>query len=273
MTQSGAGSRERGFSGQTAIVTGGAGGIGSAVALRLADGGASVVVVDRNPTRFDELEAQLRERAGGGMTLELDPGRWDDAVAMTETCIERFGTIDILVNSTGIVAPQPFLELTPDNWRAHMSSHLDAYFHSMRSVAPEMATRRYGRIVNMASVAGLMGPVDLAPYSTAKSGIIGLTRAASVELADAGITVNAVAPGPIETPMLTEAWSAEALAARAQHMPIARWGTPTELADVVVFLARRETSLVTGVVLPVDGGSVAAGAYMVEMYRRRTQAS
>jgi len=264
-------SQDGNFAGQTAIVTGGAGGIGSAAALRLAAEGAAVVIVDRDSKRFDELGAQLRAHTDKFMTLELDPGQWNDAVEMTERCITEFGGVDILVNSTGIAVPQRFLELTPDNWRAHMNSHLDAFFYSMRAVAPEMAKRNYGRIVNIASVAGLMGPIDLAPYGAAKSGIIGLTRAAALELADLGITVNAIAPGPIETPMLREAWSAEALAERAQHLPIARLGTPDELADVIAFLARRTASFITGVTLPVDGGSVAAGAYMVEKYRRRKQ--
>ncbi len=259
------------FAGQTAIVTGGAGGIGSAVALRLAAEGAAIVIVDRNPEGFDELQAQLHEHTRDYLTLELDPGQWDDAVAMTAMCIDKFGCVDILVNSTGIAKPQPFLELTPENWRAHMNSHLDATFYSMRAVAPEMAKKHYGRIVNMASIAGLMGPIDLAPYGAAKAGIIGLTRAAAFELADVGITINAIAPGPVETPMLTSAWSAEALAERAQHLPIARWATPAEIADVIAFLVLRETSFITGVTLPVDGGSVAAGSYMVEKYRRRKQ--
>lgn len=260
------------FAGQTAIITGGAGGIGSAAALRLAAAGAAVVVVDRNPAGFDQLQKQLQELGCDYLTLELDPGQWDDALAMTAACIDKFGSVDVLVNATGIATPQPFLELTPENWRAHMNSHLDAFFYSMRAVAPEMAKKNYGRVVNIASIAGLMGPIDLTPYGAAKAGIIGLTRAAAFELADVGITVNAIAPGPVETPMLRAAWSDDALAERAQHLPAARWATPQELADVIAFLALRESSFITGVTLPVDGGSVAAGSYMVEKYRRRKQA-
>src|SRR5438067_7539196 len=135
-----------------------------------------------------------------------------------------------------------------------------------------MAKRRYGRIVNLASVAGLIGPIDLAAYGAAKAGLIGLTRAAALDLADFGITVNAVAPGPIETELMLGVWTAEALRERPQHGAIARFGTVEEIAHSVLFFASPEAGFITGVTLSVDGGAVAAGAYMVEKYRRRKAA-
>jgi NAD(P)-dependent dehydrogenase (short-subunit alcohol dehydrogenase family) len=132
-----------------------------------------------------------------------------------------------------------------------------------------MAKRKYGRIVSLASVAGFMAPIDLTPYGVAKSGIIGLTRSMALELADYGITANAIAPGPIDTEMVRAAWSKEALEERANHLPIRRLGQTEEIARVALFLAAPESSYISGATLVVDGGSVAAGAYMVEKYRRR----
>jgi NAD(P)-dependent dehydrogenase (short-subunit alcohol dehydrogenase family) len=260
------------FTDQVAVITGGAGGLGTAIANRLAHEGANIVIVDRDTSRFPDLEAQLAKHGHDSLFLELDPGKWDDAQELTRRSMEKFGRIDVLVNCTGVAKAEPFLESTPENWQSHINSHLDAFFYSMRSIAPEMVSRGYGRIVNLASVAGMMGPIDLIAYGAAKTGIIGLTRAVSFELADHGITVNAIAPGPIETPLLLSAWSKEALEARAQHLPIARLGTPDDIANAASFLARPESSFITGITVPVDGGSVAAGAYMVERYRRRQSA-
>ena len=136
-----------------------------------------------------------------------------------------------------------------------------------------MAARGYGRIVNLSSVAGLIGPIDLAAYGASKAGVIGLTRAAALDLADHGITVNAIAPGPIETELMLGAWSAEALRERPQHGAIARFGTVEEIAHSALFLASPESGFITGVTVSVDGGAVAAGAYMVEKYRRRKAAA
>ncbi len=132
-----------------------------------------------------------------------------------------------------------------------------------------MVKQKYGRIVNLSSVAGLIGPIDLAAYGAAKAGIVGLTRAAALDLADYGITVNAIAPGPIETELMLGVWSAEALRERRQHGMIARFGTVDEIAHAALFLASPESGFITGITLPVEGGAVAGGAYMVEKYRRR----
>jgi 3-oxoacyl-[acyl-carrier protein] reductase len=141
------------------------------------------------------------------------------------------------------------------------------------AVAVEMAKKGYGRIVNLSSVAGVIGPIDLAAYGASKAGVIGLTRAAALDLADYGITVNAIAPGPIETELMLGAWTADALRERPQHGAIARFGTVEEIAHTALFLASTDSGFITGVTLSVDGGAVASGAYMVEKYRRRRAAT
>jgi 3-oxoacyl-[acyl-carrier protein] reductase len=136
-----------------------------------------------------------------------------------------------------------------------------------------MAKRRNGRIVNISSVAGLIGPIDLAAYGVSKAGVIGLTRAAALDLADFGITVNCIAPGPIETELMLGAWTAEALRERPQHGAIPRFGTVDEIAHAAAFLAAPDSGFITGIMVSVDGGAVAAGANMVEKYRRRKAAA
>jgi NAD(P)-dependent dehydrogenase (short-subunit alcohol dehydrogenase family) len=166
-----------------------------------------------------------------------------------------------------------FLEITPADWQRQLDVNLSGTFYCMQAAAREMATRGYGRIVNLSSVAGLIGPIDLAAYGTSKAGVTGLTRAAALDLADQGITVNAIAPGPIETQLMLGAWSQEALRERPQHGAIARFGTVEEIAHTALFLAAPASGFITGITLPVDGGAVAAGAYMVEKYRRRKSAA
>jgi NAD(P)-dependent dehydrogenase (short-subunit alcohol dehydrogenase family) len=145
-------------------------------------------------------------------------------------------------------------------------------FYCSQAAARDMRSRGYGRIICISSVAGFMGPIDLAAYGAAKAGIIGLVRAMALELGEYGITANAIAPGPIDTELLRSAWPADVYAERAEHIPIRRLGKVEEIAHAVTFLASPEASYISGVVIPVDGGSVAAGAYMVEKYRRRKAA-
>jgi NAD(P)-dependent dehydrogenase (short-subunit alcohol dehydrogenase family) len=190
------------------------------------------------------------------------------AAAVSEI-VGSLGRLDILVNNAGIETRAPFLEITPDEWQRQLDVNLSGTFYCTQAAAREMEKRGYGRIVNLSSVAGLIGPIDLAAYGAAKAGIIGLTRAAALDLADFGITVNAIAPGPIETELMLRVWTAEALRERPQHGAIPRFGTVDEIAHAALFLASAESGFITGITLSVDGGAVAAGAYMVEKYRRR----
>lgn len=258
--------------GQVACITGAGRGIGKAIALRFAGEGADVAVVDLNGEWAHATGEEIKKLGRRAFVKTADVSDYDQVQDTVREAVAALGRLDILVNNAGIGKAQPFLQITRENWERHLHVHLFGSFYCAQAAAREMARRNYGRIINIASVAGLMGPIDLAPYGAAKAGIIGLTRAAALDLADYGITVNAIAPGPIDTELL-RTWPAEALRERAQHLPIARLGKVEEIAHAALFLASPESGFISGTVLVVDGGSVAAGAYMVEKYRRRKAGS
>jgi NAD(P)-dependent dehydrogenase (short-subunit alcohol dehydrogenase family) len=259
--------------GQVAIVTGGGRGIGKAIAMRLAADGAGIGVVDIDGTRAEVTSGEIRKMGRQAIPVEADVSNLDAVRAAIGEIVTKLARLDILVNNAGVEKRSPFLEITVEDWQRQLDVNLTGTFYCTQCAAREMAKRNYGRIVNISSVAGLIGPIDLAAYGSAKAGVIGLTRAAALDLADFGITVNAIAPGPIETDLMRGAWTAEALRERPQHGAIARFGTVDEIAGAVAFLASPDSGFVTGVTLSIDGGAVAAGAYMVEKYRRRKAAS
>jgi 3-oxoacyl-[acyl-carrier protein] reductase len=254
--------------GQVALITGAGRGIGKAIALRFAREGADIAVVDLNREWTQTAGEEITALGRRVFVKTADVSDYDQIQSTVREAAAALGKLDIVVNNAGIGKAQPFLEITKENWERHLHIHLFGTFYCAQAAAREMAKQKYGRIVNIASIAGLIGPIDLAPYGAAKAGIIGLTRAAALDLADYGITVNAIAPGPIDTELL-RTWPADALRERAQHMPIARLGKVEEIAHAALFLASPDSGFITGTVLAVDGGSVAAGSYMVEKYRRR----
>jgi 3-oxoacyl-[acyl-carrier protein] reductase len=255
--------------GQAGVVTGGGRGIGKAIALRLAREGADIAVidVDHDSAATTAQEVEHLGRQSIAVVADVSDAGAINA-AMTEV-VEKLGRIDVLINNAGIEKRSPFLEIDPKDWQRQLEVNLSGTFYSTQAAAREMAKRGYGRIVNLSSIAGLIGPIDLAAYGASKAGVIGLTRAAALVLADFGITDNAIAPGPIETELMLGAWTAEALRERPQHGAIARFGTVEEIADTALFLASPTSGFITGITVSVDGGAVAAGAYMVEKYRRR----
>lgn len=261
------------FDGQVALVSGAARGIGKAIALALAREGADVAIADVNHEGAENTAREIRAIGRSAFAASCDVRDHAEVQRLVADTIAALGKVDVLVNNAGVAKAQPFLEISPENWENHLRTHLFGAFYCSQAAARDMASRRYGRIVTIASIAGFMGPLDLAPYGAAKSGLLGLTRAMAFELADHGITANAVAPGPIDTELLRTAWSKEALEERAEHIPVRRLGTVDEIAHAVLFLASPEAAYVSGAVLVVDGGSVAAGAYMVEQYRRRRASS
>lgn len=257
---------------RVALVTGAGRGIGKAIALRFAREGADIAVLDLNAESAQAAAEEIRKLGRRATARCVDVADCERVQAAIVEAAAELGGLDICVNNAGIAKAQPFMEITRENWERHLQIHLFGAFYCAQAAAREMAKRKFGRIVNIASVAGLMGPIDIAPYGAAKAGIIGLTRAAALDLADYGITVNAIAPGPIETELL-RVWPPEALRERAQHQPVARLGQVEEIAHAALFLASPESGYVNGTVLVVDGGAVGAGAYMVEKYRRRKAAT
>jgi NAD(P)-dependent dehydrogenase (short-subunit alcohol dehydrogenase family) len=261
------------FEDQVVMVTGAGQGIGKAIALAFAREGADIAVLDIDRDTAEAAAGGIRD-TGRRVTISITDVSVVEAVdTAVQEVVREFGRLDVLVNNAGIEARGAFLDITPTDWQRQLDVNLSGTFYCMQIAARAMATRGYGRIVNISSVAGLIGPIDLAAYGASKAGVAGLTRAAALDLADYGITVNAIAPGPIETQLMLGAWSAEALRERPQHGAIARFGTVEEIAHTALFFAAPASGFITGVTLPVDGGAVAAGAYMVEKYRRRKSAA
>jgi 3-oxoacyl-[acyl-carrier protein] reductase len=255
--------------GQVALVTGGGRGIGKAIALRFAREGADVAVLDVERETAEATVQEIRELGRRALVAATDVSDSNAVTAAVTGVVDELGKLDVLVNNAGIEKRAPFLEITPEDWRRQLDVNLSGTFYCTQAAAREMSKHSYGRVINVSSVAGLIGPIDLAAYGAAKAGIVGLTRAAALDLADAGITVNAIAPGPIETELMLGVWTAEALRERPQHGAIARFGTVDEIAHTALFLASPESGFITGVTISVDGGAVSSGAYMVEKYRRR----
>ena len=260
---------EMSLEGQVAMVTGGGQGIGKAIALRFAQAGADISVMDVNSETAAATGDEIRGLGRRAMVTVADVSDPLAVEAAVKEVVAQLGRLDVLVNNAGIEKRAPFLEITFEDWRRQLDVNLSGTFYCTQAAAREMAKRNYGRIVNLSSVAGLIGPIDLAAYGAAKAGIVGLTRAAALDLADFGITVNAIAPGPIETELMLGAWSAEALRERPQHGAIPRFGTVDEIAHTALFLASPDSGFISGITLSVDGGAVAAGSDMVEKYRRR----
>jgi 3-oxoacyl-[acyl-carrier protein] reductase len=239
---------------QVALITGASRGIGRAVAIRLAQDGCDVVLNYAGHREAAEEVAELCGQAGAQVLLvQGDVSDPEACEEMIRQCLERFGGLDILVNNAGINRDAILMRMSEADFRRVIDVDLMGVFFMMRAAARTMVRNRYGRIINISSVSGLMGNTGQANYSAAKAGVVGLTKAYAREVATRGITVNAVAPGMIRTEM-TEEMSSSAVEAVLQGVPAGRMGEPEDIAGAVAFLADRETGFVTGHVLCVDGG-------------------
>ena len=242
--------------GKAALVTGGARGIGRAIVLRLATQGADVAFSYRGNQAAAEETAKAVEALGRrGLAVQADVKDPAAAEALVKATIEAFGKVDILVNNAGITRDDLIMRMTEEAWRDVLETNLYGAFHVTKAVTRPMLKARSGRIINITSVSGQAGQMGQANYSSAKAGLIGLTKATARELASRSITVNAVAPGFVLTELtkdLPEALQAEITA----RTPLGRFGTTEEVADAVAFLASDEARYITGQVLAVDGGLV-----------------
>jgi len=240
------------LSGRTALVTGSTRGIGRAIAETLAGAGARVAVVGRDVVRAEEVAKAV---GGGAAGFSCDVADIASVNALVESVEKAFGTIDILVNNAGLTRDNILFRLKDDDWDAVLDANLRGAFVAIRAVARGMMKRRWGRIINIASVVGITGNKGQANYAASKAGLIGLTKSVAKELASRNILINAVAPGFIETDM-TAAMTNEARTMMSGQIPLERLGTPADIAAMVAFLASEHAAYITGQVLVVDGGLV-----------------
>jgi 3-oxoacyl-[acyl-carrier protein] reductase len=239
---------------RVAVVTGSTRGIGRAIAGALADCGARVAVVGRDRAKAEAVASEIgpTERARG-FSCDVTDAR--SVTALIEEAEREFGSVDILVNNAGLTRDNILFRLKDDDWDAVLAANLRGAFVAMRAASRGMMKRRWGRIVNIASVVGIVGNKGQANYAASKAGLIGLTKSIAKELASRNVLANAVAPGFIETDM-TAAMTPEARAALTGQIPLERLGTPADVAGIVAFLASEHAAYITGQVFVVDGGMV-----------------
>ena len=239
------------FVGRVALVTGGASGIGFAIVQQLAELGARIAVADLNLDVANSVAAGVV--GAEAMAIKVDVQDPDDVSNMVDAVIAQYGKLDILIHSAGVGIEKSFLETTPEEWRRLIDIDLSGTFYCAQAAARKMADDGYGRIVLLASTAGR------AAYGAAKGGVIALTKVMAVELAHLGITANALAPGAIETELVARMHSDETRRVYRSKIPFDRYGTPEETASAAVFLASDQAAYISGQILGVDGGFLAAG--------------
>jgi len=240
------------LSNRVAIVTGGGRGIGRAIALKLAEVGATVVVNDIGESAKDIAE-EIKAVGGKSLAVLADVSSAEDVTRLVETTICTYGKVDILVNNAGITRDHLLLRMTDEDWDKVLEINLKSVFLCTRAVIKHMIKQRWGRVVSLASIVGVVGNPGQANYASAKAGIIGFTRTIAKEVASRGITANAIAPGFIDTEMtqqLEEEWKKEL----QKRIPAGCFGSPRDVAETVAFLASEEAGYITGQVLGVDGG-------------------
>ncbi len=244
------------FEGKTAVITGSARGLGKAIALKLASLGANIVLNDiPSSESLDETAEEFKKAGYKVVVTRGDVRNTEDVKAMISAGVDTFGSVDILVNNAGITNDKPMALMSEDDWDIVLDINLKGAFLCTKFAAKQMMKQKYGRIVNLASVAGRYGNKGQANYSASKAGLIGLTKTTAKEFASRGITCNAVAPGTIKSKM-TDALPEEVRNKYLENIPLGRFGTPEDVANVVAFLASDDASYVTAQVIDIDGGLV-----------------
>jgi len=240
--------------GKTAVVTGSGRGLGKAIALRLARMGANIVLNDIAASdAIDATAGEFREMGIPTAVSKGDVRSQEDVKALCKTAVDEFGSLDILVNNAGITRDKPIALMSESDWDDVLDINLKGAFLCTKTASKQMIRQRSGKIINVASVSGVMGNPGQANYSASKAGLIGLTKSTAKELASRGITCNAVAPGVIVSKM-TDALPDKVRENYLANIPLGRFGTPEDVADVIGFLASGASDYVTGQVVHIDGG-------------------
>ena len=239
--------------GRIALVTGAAQGIGRAIALELAKTGAALALADINEAKLAVVVGEVEAMGGTATAFKLDVSNQESIESGAKAVLDRFGKVDILVNNAGITRDALMMSMKRSDWDLVIAINLTGPFLLTQALLRQMIKNRWGRIVNMASVVGRAGQAGQVNYAASKAGLIGMTRSLAREVASRGITVNAVAPGYIETPM-TAVLDEKVSAAMLANIPLARRGTDLDVAQAVAFLASDAASYITGQVLDVNGG-------------------
>lgn len=244
------------LAGKIAVVTGASRGIGRAIAIRLAGEGATVVInYNGSKEKAEEVKQEIEGAGGKAAVCQCNVADFDQCQAFIQKVIDEFGRIDILVNNAGITRDGLLMKMSEEDFDQVIETNLKGAFHTIRFASRQMLRQKSGRIINLSSVVGVTGNAGQANYAASKAGVIGLTKSAARELASRGITVNAIAPGFIETDM-TSVLSEKVKEGAAAGIPLGAFGKPEDVAAAVAFLASDEAGYITGQVLHVDGGMV-----------------
>jgi 3-oxoacyl-[acyl-carrier protein] reductase len=245
------------FNNRRALVTGAGRGIGHAIALELAKNGVAVACLSKNESSCEGVAQEILKSGGSAKPFTCDVADPSAIKLSCEKMKQEFGPIDILVNNAGITADGPFFRMPDEAWNSVVATNLSSVFHFSKILSYRMARSQWGRIINIASVIGLIGNVGQANYAASKAGVLGLTKSLAKEIGSRGITVNAVCPGFIPTDM-TNKLAPEQKANILKGIPLNRMGSPEEVAYLVAFLASEEAAYITGQSLAIDGGMVTA---------------
>ena len=240
------------FEGQAALITGAGRGIGKTIALKLAVSGADTILVDMSP-EMDDVRKEIEGMNRKCLTFQVDITDLEAIYAMVNNIIEELGEIHILVNNAGITQDNLFMRMKPEQWSKVIDVNLNGVFNVTKAVIRSMVKQRYGKIINISSVVGFSGNPGQVNYSSTKSALVGFTKSLAREVGTRGVTVNAVAPGFIDTAM-TQALNESQQEAILQQIPLGRMGDAGDIANAVAFLASKEASYITGTVLHVNGG-------------------